>query len=288
MIKNLVISGGSTKTIAAVGGLRYLEEHHLISSVSTYVGASAGSILCLFLVLGYSVAEIVDTLKDQMTLGLLDLEFDELLSFTTYTSCGLDSGSNIMVVLRNVLFKKTGKTDMTFLELVKATGKNIVVCVANLTTQNQEYIDVEAQPNMSVLKAIRMSISLPFIFTPVEHNGCLYVDGALYESLPVGYIKRFNDPLKDTLALNTRTVIDPTVNNIIDFTNVLMNSLIEKLNDENDVSSKIKILEVVFDESEASPIDIENLRFDIDEENMKMRLEKGYDAVKQYFQEQKP
>ena len=51
---------------------------------------------------------------------------------------------------------------------------------------------------MSVLLAIRISMSLPFIFTPVFYNGCHYVDGALLRNFGI----EFCDPQK-TIGLTT-------------------------------------------------------------------------------------
>jgi predicted acylesterase/phospholipase RssA len=284
MIHNLIISGGSTKTVAVVGCLKYLEEFGMLSGIVNYIGTSAGSILCLFLILGYKITEILEFLKK--SLHLLNLDFDELLNFTVLDTFGLDSGANIERFVSGVVQQKLGRGDITFLELAKLSGKNFVVGVSNVTRQCQEYLDVDTAPHLSVIKAIRMSVSLPFIFTPVHHNGNLYVDGAVYESLPVGFINRFSDPLKDTLAINTRTRLDTKVASFGAYLNVLIGSVLDKANSLENISKKIKVFHIDFEDAESPIVNLEKMSFDLDEAKIQQSIEKGYAAIKRRFEVQ--
>ena len=38
---------------------------------------------------------------------------------------------------------------------------------------------------MPIRKAIRMSMSVPFVFEPVMHDGCYYVDGGTIDNYPI-------------------------------------------------------------------------------------------------------
>jgi len=288
MIRNLVVSGGSTKTLAAIGCIRYLEEMHVICDIMNFVGTSAGSILCLMSCLGYTSEEMIAILEQEMvTKNRGQLSFDELLDLNVLNSYGLDSGDNMQKFIEQIVNEKLGRTSITFLELAKVTGKNLVICVANLSKQQPEYMDVDTEPYMDVVKAIRMSISLPFIFTPVLHNGNIYVDGALYETLPIGYITRFKDPLKDTIAIHTRTVIDTTINSFSDYISVLFSSVVDKANSGKTTSKKVNMMEIVFDDDTSIPIDVQTLQFDINKIIIQKSIEKGYAAIKQRFEAQK-
>jgi predicted acylesterase/phospholipase RssA len=287
MIRNLVVSGGSTKTLAAIGCIRYLEEMHVICDIMNFVGTSAGSILCLMSCLGYTSEEMIAILEQEMvTKNRGQLSFDELLDLNVLNSYGLDSGDNMQKFIEQIVNEKLGRTSITFLELAKVTGKNLVICVANLSKQQPEYMDVDTEPYMDVVKAIRMSISLPFIFTPVLHNGNIYVDGALYETLPIGYITRFKDPLKDTIAIHTRTVIDTTINSFSDYISVLFSSVVDKANSGKTTSKKVNMMEIVFDDDTSIPIDVQTLQFDINKKIIQKSIEKGYAAIKQRFEAQ--
>lgn len=289
MIRNLVVSGGSTKTLAAIGCIKYLEEMRILKDIVSFVGTSAGSILCLMCCLGYTSAEMIAILEREMvTENRGQLSFDELLDLNVLNSYGLDSGENIQKFIEQIVKEKLNRTNITFLELAKVTGKNLVICVANLSKQRQEYMDVDTEPAMNVVKAIRMSISLPFIFTPIVHNNDFYVDGALYETLPVGYIKRFKDPLKDTIAIHTRTVIDTSINSFSDYISVLFSSVVEKANSgrNRNACKKVSIMEITFDDDATVPIDVQTLQFEISKQIIEKSIAKGYDAIKQRFEAQ--
>ncbi len=287
MIRNLVVSGGSTKTLAAIGCIRYLEEMRLLRDIICFVGTSAGSILCLMCCLGYSSAEMIAILEKQMiTEKRGQLLFDELLDLNVLNSYGLDSGENMQKFIEQIVKEKLNRTSITFLELAKVTGKNLVICVANLSQQRQEYLDVDTHPTMDVVKAVRMSISLPIIFTPVMHNSDIYVDGGLYETLPLGYISRFKDPLRDTIAIHTRTVIDTTIQSFSDYISVLFSSVVDKANSGKTKSKKVNMMEIVFNDNASIPIDVQTLQFDITKRIIEESIETGYVAIKRRFEEQ--
>ena len=90
--------------------------------------------------------------------------------------------------------------DITFAQLQKITGKNFVVCVTNLTSRKFEYWGAFNYPNMSVITAVRASMGVPLIFTPVEWNNDWYVDGGLLNNFPIDFVDQ--DALGTTLAIN--------------------------------------------------------------------------------------
>ena len=289
MIKNLVISGGSTKTIAVLGALKYLEEQHLLHEVKNFVGTSAGSLLCLFMVLGYKIDEIVHLLREHLFGNHLHLlELDEVMNLEFLQNYGLDSGKNIVQFFCDVLFLKCHKTDMTFVELAKLTGRNLVVCGANITKQRSDHFSVDTHPDMSIITALRISVSLPFIFTPVVFDDCYYLDGGLYEALPLTYIARFKDPVKDTLALNITSSTDPTSNRIaslLDYIRVVFTSVVDKANQSACAPSpKIRVIDIEFEDLELASFSFEDCGFVLDEPTIKKHLEKGYATIKRCFE----
>ena len=51
----LVLCGGGMKGIYILGGLKYLEEHKLLTHINTYAGTSFGGMLAFYLSIGYSI-----------------------------------------------------------------------------------------------------------------------------------------------------------------------------------------------------------------------------------------
>lgn len=73
---------------------------------------------------------------------------------------------------------------MTFLDLFHKSRKTLYVSVCNLTTKKIERWCHLTHPHVSVLYALRISCSIPFIFQSVTHNGHVYVDGAVGDAVP--------------------------------------------------------------------------------------------------------
>jgi len=286
MIRTLIISGGSTKTIAVLGAVQYLEEQNKISNVINYVGTSAGSMLCFFLSLGYSIHEILDILKtDFFGENLHALDMDELLNLNITNSYGMDSGNQIVSFMQQVMYTKLKRQEATFLEYAKITGKNLVVCVANITKKTSEHLSVDTYPNLNVIDALRMSIGIPFLFTPIRYNDCFYVDGGIYESFPLSYVNQYTDPLQDTIAINTVLKQEnKNIDNFLDYVSRIIHTIVEKANNTDITSSKLHIVNIEFDKGNIASFAFDKMRFDIDMEEMYENIKKGYNVMKLHFE----
>ena len=190
-----MLSGGGPEGLAFVGCLRHLEGAGMLGRLRTVVGCSAGALVGLMVVVGLESAEIAAWACRGIDDGALsDVDIDGVLPFLMMRRLGLDSGERVVESIRAALRSSPlpllrGRDDATFLELAKATGRDFVVGVTNLDTCKRELLSVDTTPNLSVVTAIRMSISVPFLFTPVLYNGCMYADGALLDFCPIDHIR---------------------------------------------------------------------------------------------------
>jgi predicted acylesterase/phospholipase RssA len=183
MWRNLVVSGGAFRAVAIVGCLRRLHEDRMLDHIHNYVGSSAGAVLCLLLVLGYTPAQIQELACDSLS-ALMQLDVDDLLALPH--TFGMDSGRRLEGVLRAALQRSpVGASDATFLELAKVTGKHLVVTVSNVTRRRPEYWSVDTVPTMSVVTAARASCALPLLYAPVLVGGDVFLDGGLYDDMPL-------------------------------------------------------------------------------------------------------
>jgi predicted patatin/cPLA2 family phospholipase len=179
--ENIVLSGGSTKGIAHIGALYELSRRGIIdfSKVKCYTCVSAGALVAFFFILGFEFRELWEF--------VLELEFKKLVNpdWSNIKKCGVDSGDRIKKYLEGVLEKKTGISNITFSQLYKQKPIKYNILGSCLTTKEQICFNHEVFPNMAVSDAIRISISLPFFFTPVEYEGNYYVDGGLSNNYPI-------------------------------------------------------------------------------------------------------
>lgn len=188
LIREIVLSGGGTNSIAIVGSLQALYEKERLVSVERWIGASAGAIIALFMVLGYTPQSLYKLLLNIDYSNLNNANCDNVLSF--FDTMGVIDGSKIMQIVGMALSKKGFTEDTTFCELHSQTKKMLVVAGYNLTKGITESFSTSNTPYMKVLVACRISISVPFLFTPVVHNGHMYLDGCTIEHAPIKFAKQ--------------------------------------------------------------------------------------------------
>lgn len=205
MFNRVVLSGGAVPALSFFGSLLFLQHVGLLASVDTFVGSSAGTVVGFLTVLGYSPLEACDFFMRTGVDGHTLTEIDVMDAMFGHRTCldtlGFDDGSKWTRFLEDATELKLSCRDVTFGDLCKATGKVLVVCVTNLSKKEREYLSVETAPHMSVLLAVRMSISVPILYVPVMYQGCLYVDGSLLDNLPVASAPSAPGGPPSTLAL---------------------------------------------------------------------------------------
>jgi len=210
MIDTLCISGGGINGFCFIGTLEYLIsikyfDPHLIIN---YVGTSIGSILCFLLSIGYSIYELKNFIL-RFDFNLLEnkLNIDNL-----FIHNGLNNGNKIIYILERFLFNKYKITDITFKEHFKLTNKKISIIGTNYTTKSECLFNYEKTPTMSILVAIRISISIPIIFTPVLFENNYYIDGGLTNNFPIKYCN-----INNTLGLCNNDICNNICYNLFSF-----------------------------------------------------------------------
>lgn len=178
--KNLVFGGGGLRCMAYIGVLRALEEYGVIPAIESYAGASAGAIFATMISIGYTHAELKDFIRNFEYEYVKDIQ---LLGITE--NFGLETGNKIERFLQLMIRRKTGKMELTFAEHYEITRKKLYINAVCLDDCSSCYFNVDTHPTMPVYLALRMSIALPILISPVRWEGKLYVDGGLLDNLPV-------------------------------------------------------------------------------------------------------
>jgi predicted acylesterase/phospholipase RssA len=273
----LVIAGGAIKSLSAIGSIAYLEEVHLVQNLKHFIGTSAGSIICLFMVLGYKAQEIVKFLNE-------NIERDEIANvniedfFGIIDNYGLNLGKNLELFLSSAIYEKMKVKDVTFLDLVKHTGKDFIVCVSNLTKEKEEFWCVDTVPNMSVVKAIKASCSLPILFTPTKYNGDLYLDGGLYNNFPIDYFTKSVSDIKDIIGINIVSSSKKNTNTFVNYITKIFQTVINRLTKEykNELSDNVLTLQF----EDEGWISFKGMRIDIPKEILEKYIVTGYQEMK--------
>ena len=211
MIKTLCLSGGGTKGICYIGAIKYLECNNYLKlkDIDTFVGTSAGSIMSFFFNIGYTIEELNNFILE-FNFQNLEPNADSIFFLTKF---GMDDGEKIMTIIKTFLFEKFKIYDLTFKELFDKTKKKLKIFSTNYTKAKSEMFSVDTTPDCSVIQAIRMSISVPFLFTPVEYNDCYYIDGGITNNFPIRYCDPSNS-LGITIINREGNLLDRTLDSL--------------------------------------------------------------------------
>jgi len=218
-LRNLVFEGGGVKGIAYVGALEKLAEEELLSEIENVGGTSAGAITALMVGLGYTPEEIRKSMMDLNFSYFLEscrLPVKNVTDFSSwkdyfgnkwfiawiwifilflrlYRNYGLCEGINVREWLSEAIKSKTGLENPTFKELYSSdSGENLrkmYFIGSNLSEGTSEVYSLEDTEDMRVIDAVRISMSFPLAFAPVEKKGAR-VDGGIVRNYPIKLFDR--------------------------------------------------------------------------------------------------
>jgi NTE family protein len=189
----LVLSGGSAHGLAHVGVLKVLEEMRV--PVDVLAGTSMGSVVGGFYAAGMSPAEMQrllltidweDILDDRPSrdrlsfrrkqddvLNYVDLEMGLTRNGIAFPS-GLIAGQKLGFLLKSLTLGTVGIGSFDDLPIPFR-------CVATDIGTGEKVVLSDG----SLAEAIRASVSIPGVFSPVPRGSWLLVDGGLVENLPI-------------------------------------------------------------------------------------------------------
>lgn len=158
----IALGGGGMKGWAHVGVLSILQEYKLQPDM--IAGCSAGALIGAFLAYGYTVEEMTRFMREQRTSSLFSLRFDGL---------GL---------LSTEAFREYLDRHLEGCRFEDLKTPFFVVCT-DLETGREVVIN-----KGSVVDALLATSAMPGIFSPVEIDGRLLVDGGLCNNVPVSVL----------------------------------------------------------------------------------------------------
>lgn len=277
-IDTLVISGGGVKGISFIGVLKYLQQNKKDINISKICCVSAGSVIGFLYAIGYTSEEME---AEILSKNLLDLQDVKLRTFLK--NYGLDSGKGVVKWLEELVERKGYNKMMTFKQLYKKRGIDLHIGATNLNKYTDVFFNCETSPNLRVIRAIRMSIGIPLVFSAIKYKGDIHVDGGMINNYP---IRLFEDNLDNVLGLKLLVKGEAGVNVInhgiisIDsyFYHVVACFLLQK---EKETTLSYKYLKhtIFIDGSIVTHI----INFNLNEEEKKKLIQMGYNAAKLYF-----
>lgn len=176
----LVLSGGSMKAVSLLGAVEYCRENGFLDSIKTFIGTSAGAIICYLLCLGYTPMELLVYLCSH---SLLETDFDLKKMMN---GGGAISFYPLQVHLETLTIRKIGRY-ISLGDILEKFGKTLIIPVYNYTLQKTEYLSSKTHPDIPCIVALRMTCALPFVFEPLYYMDCYYIDGAIGDNFAIDY-----------------------------------------------------------------------------------------------------
>ena len=183
--KEVIFSGGNFGTISFVGCIQGLidSEKFDLKSVKRWVGTSGGAVVAFFLSIGYNPSSILKVLKEIPISKISPLSSDKWLSF--FDAYGLHDTKCFRKLFEIVLLHKGYDEKITFLEIYKTMGIELVFTTFCLNTESLVLLNYKNTPSLKILDGLCMAIAVPFLFLPVSYQNRLYVDGFIVSNHPV-------------------------------------------------------------------------------------------------------
>ena len=268
--KILILSGGGVKGIAHIGALKALMENHILDTVDTIVGSSIGAIVGTLYVLGITPDEMFDFVK---AFDLTKIKSVHMFDFIQ--KYGFDNGIKLEFLLYNLFLLKDTKFDITFRELFEKTKKKLIMTTTCVNDKKVRYLSYETEPDMPVVTALRMSTSIPLFYTPVNHQGMMYIDGGCIDNYPINL---FNDRLDEVIGIYLTDIrsVCQTIGNLESYLFNVIQCLMEGVTFNSTKGYEKYTISVKLDQ-----VNLANFKIDLDKKITTYKA--GYDSVINYL-----
>lgn len=274
--KALCLSGGGITGFVHLGVIKYLEEKNLTKNLDTIVCTSIGAVVGTLYALGLSADDIYEKLSG-VTHDIL--QYSTIDDF--FNVFGMDSGEYFMAQIIDILIAKKISPLITLSEVKNQYGKQLVITGTNVSKHKTVYFSYETHGSMRVLDAMRISISIPFLFSVATYEGDFYVDGGITDNYPVLHCinlvangnPEIRRPSDYVIGSYVESMNPRLINNIEDYIYSIFACCLKKNSEEIPLSTI------------AIPItDISSVDFDVDVSKRKNMYEIGYVAAQKYIE----
>lgn len=196
-IHNLILSGGQFRGISYIGVIKAIEELNILEDLENIIGVSSGAIFALMIALGFN-SKNLESLMYALSLDhIMNVDSDNI--FNVITTYGIDNGDNITRVFKIIIRKILKSENATFKDLyLKNPSFKLLILGTNLTEKRNEIFSFDTTPDMPLYIAMRITVSIPLYFEPVNYDGCEYIDGAFTNNFPINL---FEEKVKNTLGI---------------------------------------------------------------------------------------
>jgi NTE family protein len=286
MFDKICLQGGGVLGSAYGGAFEYLYEKGHYDNITEISGTSAGALAGIMLSMKVPGNIVTKELSDINFSHCLDSTWNPITQIAhVLSNFGWYHGKVMEETLGKLIEKYAGDSDITFGRLQDKFDNKLHITGSNISTQRPVYFSVDTDPEMSVLEAGMISSSIPFIFGVKRYNDDVYVDGGLYDNIPLEPFRQY-DPSRyvimgfdDTLVRRTPST---KINSPFKFVSALVKSVIFQAGTDH-ISAVDKKRAIIIND-----LDIDSFNFDIkNTEKFELR-DQGYLATQKFVESDQP
>lgn len=243
----VALGGGGAKGLAHVGALKSLNHHEI--KIDCISGTSVGAIIASYYAFGKNLDDIHDLGEKLHAKAVLKLTFNKRGFVSTES-------------IRQMLLKDIGDVNIEDAQIPLAICTTDIESGESIIFRKGKLVDV-----------VCASVAVPGVFSPVEINGRLLVDGGITNNVPINILKKMGAGI--TIGINLNSVSKyPSVENIFD---VMGNAIDIAIDSRTKDQMKSANIEVGIDLSHYSRYDNSEIKDEL--------ILVGYDETTKHIQE---
>jgi predicted acylesterase/phospholipase RssA len=291
-IKHLVLSGGGPIGISFLGALEYLSNEKYINNdeIESIYATSIGTVMATILCLNYDWPTINKYIIERPWQHIFKVNAKQIMDI--YSNKGLYDITVIEKIFKPLLEAKDLLLSITMKEFCAYCKKDLHFFAFDLNTYQTVELSNKDYPDLSLLKAIYISCSLPGIVIPTIIDDKCLIDGGSLANFPLNYCLRDHPNKDEILGFNYLYKNDDGTecsgNNIInDESDMLDFILALSLNSINYITSSLKynkIDNILEFSSNSTMLSIDNMTYVVGTlEGRQTLFDKGRDVAVKFL-----
>jgi predicted acylesterase/phospholipase RssA len=252
-IKYLVINGGGPTGLLTYGAARHLAKTNFwkLSNIQGIYGCSIGALVGVILSLDYDWEWLDDY--------FIKRPWEKLVSTTSsfnliniYEQKGLLNEQFFLETISPLLKAKDLPVQITLEELYAYNHIDLHLYTTNINSDRLDKVDLshKTHPNLTLIKALQMSMAFPIMIQPVCNGEGCYIDGGLLNNYPLNDCLLQNKCEKDEILAFKNIWSDQKYNihensNIVDFLMVIIKKMqmyIDTEDQQEEVKNTVRCL----------------------------------------------
>lgn len=184
-IEHIVLCGGGPIGFLEYGALKHLSINNYIdyNNIKSIYTTSIGCIIGFIYIINLDWSWMDDF--------LIKRPWEKLVNFTTYDylnmfyTKGLFDIDFVIICLKPLFNAKDIELTITLKEFYELTNIEFNLFTCNFTKFEKEKLNYITYPDLPLIEAIYMSLTVPILCVPMYKNDCFYFDGGIFVLCPI-------------------------------------------------------------------------------------------------------